>query len=77
MSSVGFVSKQQELDKLREAYDGLKDVLRGIESAKDCIDALNFGMAKDHLNAAAWHVAQVKKAIALVGQSSNEKASRC
>ena len=55
--------------------DGLKDVLRGIDSAKDRIDALNFGMAKDHLNAAAWHVAQVKKAIALVGQAKNQKAS--
>ena len=29
MSSVGFVDNQAELDKLREAYDSLKDVLRG------------------------------------------------
>ena len=56
MSSVGFTSngKDIELDKLREAYDSLKDVVRGIEAALACIDAMNFGMAKAHLNAAKW-----------------------
>jgi hypothetical protein len=40
------------------------------------LDALNFGMAKAHLNAAEWHCQQAKKAIAVVGQAKNEKASR-
>lgn len=39
--------------------DGLKDVLRGIDSAKGCIDAPNFG--KRSLNAVAWHAGQGEK----------------
>jgi hypothetical protein len=76
MSSVGFTptSSEQELDKLREAYDSLKDVIRGIDGAKHCLDALNFGMARAHLNAAEWHCQQAKKAIAVVGLSKNHKA---
>jgi hypothetical protein len=46
MSSVGFKSStDKELEWLREAYDSLKDVARGIESAQACIDSMNFGMA--------------------------------
>jgi len=33
---------------------------------------MNFGMAKDHLNAAKWHTEQAKKSIAVVGQSRNQ-----
>ena len=63
MSSVGFTShsKDNELEKLREAYDSLKDVVRGIESGLVCIDAMNFGMAKAHLNAAKWHTDKAKR----------------
>ena len=75
MSSVGFTptSIDQELEKLREAYDSLKDVVRGIESAQVAIDSLNFGMAKDHLKAAKWHTEQAKKSIAVVGQGKTTK----
>ena len=74
MSSVGFSSngKDIELDKLREAYDSLKDVVRGIEAAQACIDAMNFGMAKAHLNAAKWHTEQAKNSIAVVGQAKQK-----
>ena len=75
MSSVGFSSngKDIELDKLREAYDSLKDVVRGIESAQAAMDLMNFGMAKAHLNAAKWHTEQAKKAITVVGQAKATK----
>ncbi len=77
MSSVGFQSSSnKELQHLREAYDSLKDVLRGIESALTAIDSMNFGMAKDHLNAAKWHTEQAKKSIAIVGQARNPEARR-
>ena len=76
MSSVGFTSQSNELEKLREAYDSLKDVVRGIECALVSIDSMNFGLAKDHLNAAKWHTEQAKKSIAVVGKGKNQKASR-
>ena len=36
MSSVGFTiaENERELEKLREAYNSLNDVMRGIESAQ-------------------------------------------
>jgi len=76
MSSIGYTpaSKDLELEKLREAYDSLKDVVRGIESAQAAIDSMNFGMAKDHLNAAKWHTEQAKKSIAIVGQGKTQEA---
>ena len=41
MSSIGYTPalKDLELEKLREAYDSLKDVVRGIESAQAAIDS--------------------------------------
>jgi DNA-binding FrmR family transcriptional regulator len=78
MSSVGFVGKtgnDLELQKLREAYDSLKDVMRGIASAQACIDRMNFGMATDHLKAALWHAGEAKKAIAVVGQAKTKHRS--
>ena len=77
MSSVGFTSNGRdiELDKLREADDSLNDVVRGIEAAMACIDAMNFGMAKAHLNAAKWHTDKAKKAIAVVGQAKATKTN--
>ena len=68
-------ARAKELEYLREAYDSLKDVVRGIESAQTCIDAMNFGVAKDHLKAARWHTEQAKKSLAVVGQAKNQKAS--
>ena len=79
MSSVGFVDnagQDAELAKLREAYDSLKDIMRAIESAKSCMELMNFGLAKDHLTAATWHAKQAKKAIALCGQAKNQKAGK-
>jgi DNA-binding FrmR family transcriptional regulator len=64
MSSVGFFGKtgsDLEIEKLREAYDSLKDVMRGIASAQACIERMNFGMAKDHLTAALWSRRRSKK----------------
>jgi predicted negative regulator of RcsB-dependent stress response len=72
MSSVGFtgshLTKQQELERLREAYDSLKDVLRGLTSAQQCLDAMNFGTAKAHLTAASWHTKEAQKQIRFIGQ---------
>ena len=65
-----------ELEKLREAYDSLNDVVRGIESAVAAIDSMNFGTAKDHLNAAKSHAGEAKKKITMVGQGRNQKANR-
>jgi hypothetical protein len=68
MRSVGFTvaGNERELDKLREAYNSLNDIIRGIESAQHSMDALNFGMARDHLKVALWHAGQAKKSIAAV-----------
>jgi hypothetical protein len=78
MSSVGFTSqsKDNELEKLREAFQSLNDCLRGMSDAEACIDILNFGFAKEHLKAARWHAEQAKKVIATLGQSKNQWASR-
>ena len=46
------VLNARELDKLREAYNSLNDIIRGTESAQHSMEALNFGMARDHLKAA-------------------------
>jgi len=73
MSSVGFNESINELRKLREAYDSLNDVVRGIESAVACMDVMNFGLARDYLNAAKWSTEQAKKSIAVVGKSKNPK----
>ena len=74
MSSVGFNrnGSSAEIDKLREAYQSLNDVLRGIASAQACIELMNFGMAKDHLKAAQWHTQQAKKVIADLGQTKSK-----
>ena len=74
MSSVGFVvaGDERELETLREAYNSLNDIIRGIESAQHSIEALNFGMARDHLKAALWHAGEAKKSIAAVGQSKTK-----
>jgi hypothetical protein len=62
-----------QLEKLREADESLNDVVRGIESAVEAIDSMNFGTAKDHLTAAKWHLGEAKKRITMVGQSTKSK----
>jgi hypothetical protein len=76
MSSVGFNGAPSEVEKLREAIRSLNDALRTIEGSKSCIDVMNFGLAQDNLKSAAWHVSEARKAIAFVGISKNQKASR-
>ena len=77
MSSVAFISQssEKEVEKLREAFQALNDCLRGLSQAEACIEILNFGLAKDHLKAAKWHANEAKKAIGVIGQSKNQKAS--
>jgi hypothetical protein len=71
---AGELTAEKELEKLREAYGSLKDVVRGINSAIYQIDNRNFDMAKAHLNAAKWHVGEANKKITDVGQNRNQKA---
>ena len=61
MSSVGFTpqSNDHELEKLREAWRSLNDLLKNLTN---------------HLQVAKWNVAQAKKAIAAVGELKNQKA---
>ena len=70
----GPLPPEKELEKLREAHDSFKDVVRGIKSAICQIENRDFELAKAHLNAAKWHTEQAKKSIAVVGQAKNKKA---
>ena len=76
MSSVGFTpqTEDQEIEKLREAFQSLNDCLRGMASAEACINILNFGLAKDDLKAAMWHAGEARKALTIIGQTKNQKA---
>ena len=71
----GPLPPDKELEKLRKAYDWLKDVVRGINSAIGQMENRDYELAKSHLNAAKWHTEQAKKSIAVVGQAKNQKAS--
>jgi hypothetical protein len=71
----GRLRPEKELEILREAYDSLRDVVRGINSAICRIENRDYELAKSHLNAAKWHTEQAKKSIAVIGQSKNQKAS--
>jgi hypothetical protein len=77
MSSVGFtpLSKDNELEKLREAWRSLNDLLKNISNAEACLQNHDLKLTADHLKVAKWNVVQVKKAIAVVGQGKNQKAS--
>jgi hypothetical protein len=68
----GPLSPEKELETLREAYDALNDVSRGVETALADIDLMNFGHAKDQLKAVKWHVEQTTKKITAVGQNRNQ-----
>ena len=78
MSSVGFTpqSKDHELEKLREAWRSLKDLLKNLTNAEACLSNHDLKLTADHLQVAKWNVDQVKKAIAAVGQAKNQKADR-
>jgi len=71
MSSVGFTSqsKNDELEKLREPWRSLNDVLRNLSNAGASLKNRDYNMTGAHLQVAKWNVGQVKKAIAFVGQS--------
>jgi hypothetical protein len=75
MSSVGFThqSKDDELEKLREAWRSLNDVLRNLRNAEAAVIIRDLNLIAAHLQVAKWNVEQVKKAIAFVGQSKNQK----
>ena len=77
MSSVGFSSqsKDQELEKLREAWRSLNALLKNLANAEACLKNRDLKLAGDHLQVARWNVEQVKKATAVVGQAKNQKAS--
>ena len=78
MSSVGFTvqSKDEEVEKLREAWKTLNDLLKNLANAEACLRNLDLKLTGDHLKVAKWNAEQVKKAIAVVGQAKNQKADR-
>jgi hypothetical protein len=75
MSSVGFTShsKDNELEKLREAWRSLNDLLKNISNAEACLQNHDLKLTADHLRVAKWNLAQVKKAIAAAGQAKTTK----
>jgi hypothetical protein len=78
VSSVGFTSqsKNEELEKLREARRSLNDVLRNLRNAEVALNNRDHNLIAAHLQVAKWNVEQVKKAIAFVGQSKIHTADR-
>jgi len=64
MSSVSFDSnsaRDYELEKLREAWRSLNDLLKNINNAEACLQNHDLKLTADHLHVAKWNVAQVKK----------------
>ncbi len=78
MSAVGFTSqsKDQELEKLREAWRSLSDVKRNIARAQASLEKRDLKLVKAHLDVALWNIGQVKKSIAFVGQAKSEEANK-
>ena len=64
MSSVGFTpqSKDHELEKLREAWRSLNDLLKNLTNAEASLQNHDLKLTAHHLQVAKWNVAQVKKA---------------
>jgi hypothetical protein len=58
MSSVGFTSQSEneELEKLREAWRSLADVLRNITSAEARLKQRDYKQVEDHLGVAKWNI---------------------
>ena len=59
----------------REAWCPLNDLMKKITNAEACFLNHDLKLTADHLKVAKWNVAQVKKAIVVVGQAKNQKAS--
>jgi hypothetical protein len=78
MSSVGFTSQSNdhELEKLREAWKLLNDLLKNLSNAEACLKNLDLKLTGDHIKVAKWNVEQVKKVITFVGQSRNQKGQQ-
>jgi hypothetical protein len=78
MSSVGFISqrKKEGVEKLREAWRSLNDVLRNLRNAEAALIERDNNLICRSFAVARWNVEQVKKAVAQVGQAKNQKASR-
>ena len=78
MSSVGFTaqSRDNELEKLRDAWRSLNDLLKNLTNAEACLKNHDLKLTADHLKVAKWNAGQVKKAITAVGQAKNQKADR-
>ena len=76
MSSVGFTPKPKhdELEKLREAWRSLNDLLKNLANAEACLKNLDLKLAGHHIKVAQWNAEQGKKAITVVGQAKNQKA---
>jgi len=74
MSSGGFTpeSKDNELEKLRDAWRLLNVLLKNITNAESLLNH-DLKLIANHLKVAKWNVAQVKKAVAVVGPSKNQK----
>jgi hypothetical protein len=73
MSSVGFTpSVDKELEKLREAWKTLNDLLKNLSNAEACLKNLDLKLTADHLKVAKWNVEQAKKAIKIVGQAKGQ-----
>jgi len=77
MSSVGFIpqSNDDELEKLREAWRSLNDLLKNISNAEACLQNHDLKLTADHLKVAKWNVGEVKKALKAVGQAKAERAN--
>jgi hypothetical protein len=75
MSLVGFTSQSNddELEKLREAWRSLNDLLKNLANAEACLKNLDLKLTGDHIRVAKWNVEQLKKAIAVVGQLKSHK----
>jgi hypothetical protein len=76
MSSVGFTSqsKDDELEKLREAWRSLNDLMKNLTNAEHCLKNHDLKLTADHLQVAKWNIEQVKKAIAAVGQAKRQQS---
>src|SRR4029450_6332060 len=74
MSSVGFntVSPDKELEKLREAWRSLNDLMRNINSAEQSLKKGDLKLIAAHLKVARWNVEQVRKSIVFVGQAKRD-----
>lgn len=71
----GFTSKSNdhELEKPRETWKLLNDLLKNLSNAEACLKNLDLKLTADHIKVAKWNVEQVKKAITFIGQSKRIK----